>query len=72
VTLRLAPLVPAGRILIGESGISGAEEVDILGDAGVDSVLVGEALMRGAGVSAIAGRPKRDRSPVPVRRACSC
>jgi indole-3-glycerol phosphate synthase len=72
VTLRLAPLVPAGRILIGESGIRNAEDVDRLGDAGVDSVLVGETLMRGAGVAAIAGRPKRDRSPTPVRRACSC
>lgn len=72
VTVRLAPLVPAGRILIGESGIRGAEDVDRLGDTGVDAVLVGETLMRGEGVAAIAGRPKRDRSPMAVRRACSC
>jgi indole-3-glycerol phosphate synthase len=72
VTTRLAPLVPGGRILVGESGIRDAGDVDRLGDTGVDAVLVGETLMRGAGVAAIAGRPKRDRSPVPVRRACSC
>lgn len=72
VTLRLAPLVPAGRILVGESGIRDGADVDRLGDAGVDAVLVGEALMRGAGVASIGGRPKRDRSPVPVRRACDC
>jgi indole-3-glycerol phosphate synthase len=72
VTLRLAPLVPAGRILVGESGIRDGADVDRLGDAGVDAVLVGEALMRGAGVESIGGRPKRDRSAVTVRRACDC
>lgn len=72
VTLRLAPLVPAGRIVVGESGIRDGADVDRLGDAGVDAVLVGEALMRGAGVESIGGRSKRDRSPVPVRRACDC
>lgn len=72
VTLGLAPGVPAGRILVGESGIRDASDVDRLGEAGVDAVLVGEALMRGAGVAQIAGRRKRERAPAPVRRACTC
>jgi indole-3-glycerol phosphate synthase len=72
VTLGLAPRVPAGRILVGESGIRDGSDVDRLGAAGVDAVLVGEALMRGGGVAGIAGRRKRERAPAPVRRACSC
>jgi indole-3-glycerol phosphate synthase len=72
VTLSLASSVPGDRILVGESGIRNAADVDRLGDAGVDAVLVGETLMRGAGVSTIAGRRKREREVVPVHRASSC
>jgi len=46
--------------------------VDRLGEAGVDAILVGEALMRGAGVSGLVGRRKREREVMPVRRACTC
>ncbi|MBI5835944.1 MAG: indole-3-glycerol phosphate synthase TrpC [Candidatus Eisenbacteria bacterium] len=45
-TLRLAPRVPAGTTLVGESGVTGRADVLRLQDAGVDALLVGEALMR--------------------------
>jgi indole-3-glycerol phosphate synthase len=72
VTESLACGVPGGCILVGESGIRTPADVDRLGAVGVDAILVGEALMRGGGVSTLAGRPKRDREVVPVHRACSC
>lgn len=46
VTERLAPLMPAGSVLVGESGIREVSAVERLAAAGVDAVLVGEALMR--------------------------
>ncbi len=46
VTERLAPLVPEGRLLVSESGISSNEDVQRLASAGVDAVLVGESLLR--------------------------
>jgi indole-3-glycerol phosphate synthase len=45
-TLRLAPLVPRECVVVGESGISSAQDVALLATAGVSAVLVGEALMR--------------------------
>jgi indole-3-glycerol phosphate synthase len=45
VTERLAPLVPRGKILVSESGISTREHVKRLGQLGVNAVLVGEALV---------------------------
>jgi indole-3-glycerol phosphate synthase len=47
-TLHLAGLVPEGIILVSESGISRAEDVRKLAGAGVDAVLVGEALVLAA------------------------
>ena len=44
-TLRLRPRVPEGIPLVSESGIHGAEDVKRLAEAGVDAMLVGEALM---------------------------
>lgn len=46
LTARLRPLLPADAILVGESGIRGAEDVRALGAAGAHAVLVGEHLMR--------------------------
>ena len=43
---RLRSLIPAGKIFVSESGVSTAEDVAALSAAGVDAVLVGEALMR--------------------------
>jgi indole-3-glycerol phosphate synthase len=48
VTERLARYVPGEVVLVGESGIGGVSDVERLAGAGVDAVLVGEALMRAA------------------------
>ena len=45
-TLELLPSVPAGATVVAESGFSRARELDQITDAGVDAVLIGEALMR--------------------------
>lgn len=44
-TLMLRPLVPAGVALVAESGIHTRADVDRLAEAGVDALLVGEALV---------------------------
>lgn len=72
VSVRLAELVPGDLILVGESGIRSGADVSRLGETGVDAVLVGETLMKGAGVADFVGRHKRDRATMPVRRACDC
>jgi len=59
VTERLAPLAPAGAVLVGESGIFTPEHVARLRRAGVQAVLVGESLIvapdRVAAVRALRG-----------------
>lgn len=45
-TFQLLPEIPDGVITIAESGFSAPEQLTALRDAGVDAVLVGEALMR--------------------------
>ncbi len=44
-TIQLAPLVPDELLLVSESGIHTARDVDLLAAAGVDAVLVGESLV---------------------------
>ncbi|HET7322460.1 MAG TPA: indole-3-glycerol phosphate synthase TrpC, partial [Longimicrobiaceae bacterium] len=65
-SMELAPRVPAGVTLVAESGIRTADDVRRLGEAGVDAVLVGEALMRQpdltAAAAALVGQPKRARA----------
>jgi len=51
-TERLAPEVPAERIVVAESGIRRAEDLDRLAAAGARCFLVGESLMREADVAA--------------------
>ena len=53
---RLAPLVPADRVLVAESGISGPTDVKRYVAEGARVVLVGEALVQGR-------RPAMTRSP---------
>lgn len=45
-TFRLLADVPAGTVVVAESGITTREAVRDLEEAGVDAILVGEALMR--------------------------
>ena len=44
-TERLAPLVPAGRIVVAESGIFSRDDIRRLAACGVHAVLIGEALV---------------------------
>jgi indole-3-glycerol phosphate synthase len=45
-TYELLPLVPDGAVIVAESGFSSRAQLDALSAAGVDAVLIGEALMR--------------------------
>ena len=45
-TFRLLADVPAGTVVVAESGIAEREDVERLEEAGVDAILVGETLMR--------------------------
>jgi indole-3-glycerol phosphate synthase len=46
VTLRLAPRIPADRLVVAESGLGSPAELKRLADAGVSTFLIGESLMR--------------------------
>jgi indole-3-glycerol phosphate synthase len=63
-SLRLAQEVPAGRLLVSESGIRDRADVERLASAGVDAVLVGENLLRRQAVTAAVSSLAR---PVPVK-----
>ncbi|MEX2582227.1 MAG: indole-3-glycerol phosphate synthase TrpC [Gemmatimonadota bacterium] len=62
LSLELAPSVDPGITLVAESGIRTAEDVQRLGAAGVDAILVGESLMRQTDVreaaAALSGHPR--------------
>jgi indole-3-glycerol phosphate synthase len=53
VTRRLRPLIPPGSMVISESGISHAGQMQELAALGVDAVLIGEALVRAADPEAL-------------------
>lgn len=44
-TLRLAPQIPPGVIKVSESGIHNSDDLSLVATAGVDAVLIGEALV---------------------------
>ena len=46
VSRKLAPKVPRGKIIVGESGIFTADDLTLLSDAGISTFLIGESLMR--------------------------
>ena len=51
-TFELLPGVPDGATVVAESGLRSASDLSELEDAGVDAVLIGEALMRSADIEA--------------------
>ncbi|MDR2766860.1 MAG: indole-3-glycerol phosphate synthase TrpC [Treponema sp.] len=53
VTERLRPRIPAGSIVVSESGVSGAADVRRLAACGVNALLVGESFMRAADRTAL-------------------
>lgn len=60
-TLRLMEFAPAAVSLVSESGIRSRSEVQTLGEAGIDAILVGEALLRAGSP----GEQARELSGVP-------
>ena len=81
LAIRLRALVPPDRVVVAESGIRDAADVERLRAAGVDAMLVGETLMRapdpGSGARGAAGLPWPDARPflikicgVTTRRGC--
>ncbi len=52
LSARLRPLIPQGRMVVAESGISSKEDVELLKRAGVNGIVVGEALMTAPDVAA--------------------
>lgn len=66
LSLNMAAAVPADVVVVAESGIRTAAEVDALGEAGVDAILVGETLMRagpgGVAAAGLIGRQRRART----------
>lgn len=73
VVVKLARQLPADRLLVAESGIRTAADVDRLGQSGVQAILVGESFMRApdieAAAAALVGRPRSamsQRRPAPT------
>jgi indole-3-glycerol phosphate synthase len=48
VSERLRPLIPAGRLVVSESGVHTRDDAKRLANCGVDALLVGESLMKAA------------------------
>ncbi len=50
-TFELRPRIPEGTVVVAESGFAGRSQLDELEHAGIDAVLIGEALMRSADIA---------------------
>jgi indole-3-glycerol phosphate synthase len=55
-TFELLPLLPAGTVSVAESGFSRSDQLERVAEAGVDAVLIGEALMRSADIESACRR----------------
>ena len=55
--------VPAGKIVVSESGITGRDQIEELEQAGVDAVLIGEVLMRAPDPEAAVRELTRSEEP---------
>ena len=51
-TTRLRPLIPAGHVIVSESGINSRADIDALLRLGVNAALVGESLLRAEDIEA--------------------
>jgi indole-3-glycerol phosphate synthase len=49
-TEQLIGLIPSSKIIVSESGIARADEIEYLRQAGANAVLIGETFMRNANV----------------------
>ena len=65
-TFDLLADVPAGKIVVSESGITTREQIEELEQAGVDAVLVGEVLMRAPDPEAAVRELTRSEEPTQV------
>lgn len=72
VTLELVRDIPADVVVISESGLATRRDLEAVGGAGADAVLMGEALLRsprpGDAVAALTGVPRGRRTPRPAAR----
>jgi indole-3-glycerol phosphate synthase len=62
-TLDLLADVPAGKVVVSESGIHNRQQIEELEQVGVDAVLIGEALMRAPDPEAAVRELTRSEEP---------